>query len=58
MRIIIGTGLDPDTKSKVIEDTKIDYGRGLMLEFPTPAKKIRVSLVRDNGKPVIILLLD
>ena len=58
MRILIGTGTLLGMKSKIIADTKITIKEELLLDFPVPANKIRVSLVKDNKSKALVLLFD
>ena len=59
MRILIGKGTSKEIKSEIITDTNITYEKGLLLEFPVPAQKMKVSIIKDNNKkPALILLFD
>lgn len=58
MRLLVGIGISKKTKSKIISDTEINYKGSVLLEFPVPAKKIRVSLVKDAKQDVLVLLLE
>jgi len=57
MRIIVGKGITD--KSECIADTRVTYKERLLLDFPVPARKVRVSIVKDNDKrPVVVLLFE
>lgn len=58
MRVLVGTGISKKVKSKVIVDTFITVREGILLEFPNPAKKMKVSLVNDKKGKTLVLLFE
>ena len=58
MRVVIGKGISPKIKSQIIADTEINLKEAAVIDFPIPAKKVKVQLVEDNKKEVLVLLFD
>lgn len=58
MRVVIGKGISPKIKSQLIADSEISKTEAVIVDFPIPAKRVKVLIQEDNKKEVLVLLFD